>query len=260
MGKTTTGNTLSITERLRRVFLPCPANSAGNNVTIKVFDKHGLLSEMISSQNMVSEMQNFLKGMGSAPRLPADVAANLTSIHYVVQYHESGPGEDEIKRFAVTDFPIHLLTASGLLRSSGEDIIELLEKHRIPERTHVVGTLSPITLLPVFPYKTIEEDWETNKEVLGMGIPGWYHIPNSQNRCRKIGIIKMQGFMTENLPMARRPEKILSVLKHELGHMFSLRHQAGTIMNAEYGMIADSRYMNDQLAIISLALASLIQH
>ncbi len=262
MGTTTRGNTLSITERLRRVYLPCPANNGNKAVAIKVFDKHNLISEMISSQDMVTELQNFLNGMGASPGLPTDIAANLSSLRFTVDYEPRAPGREEIERFGVTDFPVHLLTASGLVTSSSRDIVGLMEAHRIPEETRVAERPQPgeegINMFRVFPYRTVEDDWEENRTVLGIGVPGTY-FTNNQTRCRKVGIIKMQGFMTENLPMARRPEKILFVLKHELGHMFALRHQENTIMNPGYDVNPASRYTNDQLFIVSRSLDSLIQ-
>jgi hypothetical protein len=262
MGKTTNRNTLTIAERLRRIFQPCPKNNGNESVTIKVFDKHSLISEMINSQDMVTELQTFLNGMGSTPGLPNDVVTRLSSIHFTVTYKARGPGREEIESFAVTDFPIHLLTASGLFVSSAQEIIELMVLHRIPEKTTVRDRLGPDTVgsFPVFPYKTIEEDWGEPK-IQGFGVPGRYDDPlNNQNQCRKIGIIKMQGFMTENVPAARLPEKILFVIKHELGHMFGLRHHDNSIMNPEYNLDQDaSHYTNDELFIISSSLDSLIQ-
>jgi hypothetical protein len=217
---------------------------------------------MIDSQDMITEMQNFLNGMDAAPGLPADIAANLASITFTVSYESRSPGREEIGRFGVTDFPIHLLTASGLVASSSRDVVDLMEAHRIPEETRVAEKPPPgeegINLFPVFPYKTVKDDWDEEKKVLGIGVPGTY-FTNVQTRCRKVGIIKMQGFMTENVPPARLPEKILFVLKHELGHIFGLRHTANTIMNDEYKLDVANRYTNDQIFIINSALNSLIQ-
>ena len=230
-----------------------------------VFDRHHLMTDMIDSQDMVTGMQNFLNEMDASPGLPADVATNLSSIRFTVRYVPSSPGREEIERFGVTDFPVHLLTASGLVASSSRDIIELMEAHRIPERTAVRELLPPgeegqegHVTVAVFPYRVVENDWEENRQVLGIGIPGTY-FGNNQTVCRKIGIIKMQEFMIENVPMARLPERFLFVLRHELGHMFGLTHQENSVMAPSYDIDLPSRYTNDQLFIVSTALNTLFQ-
>lgn len=258
MGTTKRGSTLSITERLRRVFLPCVAFSGPRTVTVKVFDKHGLITEMMPSQDMVTQMQTFLNGLAATPGLPAAVVTNLSSIQFNVSYVDHAPSRDDIEHFAVTDFPMHLLTASGSVAASTEDVTDVLVNHRIPQKTNLVKQLDPVLLGKVLPYETLEEDWG-NQRVLGIGIPGTYFIPNSQTRCRKVAVIKMQGFMTENLPDARRPAKILFALRHELGHMLGLRHLDGTIMNCKYDLSAPTAYSNHQIEIVSGSLQRLLQ-
>ena len=262
MPTTRRANTPSLTERLRRVYVPCPENKGNTSVTIKVFDKHKLISEMIDSDDMVTELQNFLNGMAASPGLQADVKKKLSSISFVVRYESRSPTKEEIEGFGVTDFPVHLLTASGLIASSSQDIVNLMVAHKIPEKTSVAIKTpgeNETSFTNVFPYKTIEDDWENDEKVLGIGIPGTYFLPNLQTRCRKVGFIKMRGSMTLNLPLARLPEKILFVLKHELGHMFGLDHQNNTMMDRKYNLDLASRYTNDELIIVSRALGILLQ-
>jgi hypothetical protein len=67
--------------------------------------------------------------------------------------------------------------------------------------------------------------------------------------------------MIENLvPSARRP-KLVSVLKHELGHMFGLVHEANTLMDGDYDVNSKiPSYSPDQMWIVVRALQVLLQN
>jgi len=70
----------------------------------------------------------------------------------------------------------------------------------------------------------------------------------------------MQGGMIENLPFSARRKKLVSVMKHELGHMFGLVHEANTLMDKDYDVNSKfGGYSNDQLWIVARALELLLQ-
>lgn len=253
----------SVATRLRRVFTPCLRGDGNKNITIRIFDKHELVTEMATSDEVVTGLENFLHGLAAQTGLEANVVAQLSPITFHVTYAKTNPNQAEIDHFGVNDFPIYLLTATGLINSTSDDIVSLMVSHRIPERTFVAKRrtgLSEPLLSPVPSYQAIEDDWAKEPKVLGFGFPGTYFLPNNQNRCRKLGIIKMQGNMTENLPFPRRKKKILSVLEHELGHMFGLVHESNTLMDPDYDVNSKfASYSNDQLWVVGRALELLLQ-
>jgi hypothetical protein len=110
-----------------------------------------------------------------------------------------------------------------------------------------------------FVYQEIGNSWENKPEALGYGMCTGYFVGNNQQICRKLGIIKMRGQMTEKIqPMALRP-KLISVLKHEMGHMFGMAHEANTLMDRSYDVnINKPSYSPDQLWIMGQALDLLL--
>jgi len=191
------------------------------------------------------------------------VVAQLTPITFQVTYESRMPDQNEINRFGVHDFPIYFMTATGSSAASSADIVSLLIQHRIPELTFVARREPPSRpiLSEVRAYQIIDRDWQDKPTVLGFGIPGTYFLTNSQTMCRKMGIIKMQGGMTENLQFMGRRQKLVAVLKHELGHMFGLVHEANTLMDGDYQV--NSRfpsYSNDQLWVVGRALDVLLRN
>jgi len=71
----------------------------------------------------------------------------------------------------------------------------------------------------------------------------------------------MRGVMIENLQFGVRRQKLVSVLKHELGHMFGNDHVPNTIMDEHYDVNEHQpRYTNDQLVIAGRALEILRQN
>ena len=225
-----------VATRLQRIFTPCRSGDGSKNVSIRIFDKHQLVNDMATSAEIVSDLQTFLRGLASRTDLEPDVLTRLSPFTFTVTYDNKNPSQAEIDRFGPNVFPIYLLTATGSITTSRDDIVSLLVSHRIPEVTFVAkrhGNGVPL-LSRVNSYQDIEDDWADKPTVLGFGFPGAYFIPRNQTICRKVGIIKMQGGMIENLgPMGRRP-KLVSVLKHELGHMFGLVHEPDTLMDADY--------------------------
>jgi hypothetical protein len=259
--RTLLGGTNS-TEPVRRIQPPCRRSDGNKVVTIKLFDKHQFVNDMATPEEVRTDLETFLNGLATTSGLEAAVAAQLSAITFRVTYQTTSPGQAEIDQLNVNDFPIYFLTRTGVFQASTDDVLDLLGRHRIPDRTFVgrrQGALPEPVLAPVDPRGIINEDWSDKPSVLGFGIPGTYFIPNSQTRCRKIGIIKMQGFMTENLPVDRRRAKIAGILKHELGHMFGLVHEDGTIMAKDYNLNAShTDYTINQLWVMDRAFALLM--
>lgn len=247
-----------VATRLRRVYTPCPRGDGVKTVNVRIFDEHVLVTEMATSQEIVNGLQAFLDGMHSAPGLDAAAAAVLSAINFQVTYTAAHPAKNVIDKFRQQDFPVYLLTHTGSVASPKEEITSLLVAHRIPTTTFVAQrrpTSPNPVMAPVLPYRDIEKDWTEERTVLGFGMPGTYFVPNSQNTCRKVGIIKMRDFMTENISPPNLKAKLLSVIEHELGHMFGLVHEADTLMDPNYRINSQfTRYTNDQLWVVSRAL------
>ena len=252
-------------KQLQRVFTPCLPGDGNKTINIRIFDKHELVKDMAPAPEIVSGMQTFLDGMRSSVGLEPAVAASLSTFTFQVTYASTFPAQSEIDLFSRNDFPMYLMTAIGQFVSTKAEIVSLLEAHKIPENTFVgkrVGAnANPVFAPAVHPYTDIETDWADDRTVLGFGIPGPYFIPNSQNVCRKLGIIKMQDFMIENLPPGdKRRAKLLAVLRHELGHMFAHVHEDNTLMDKNYDINSQfSNYTNDQIWLISRTLEVLTQ-
>jgi hypothetical protein len=252
-----------VATRLRRVFTACPRGDGTKNINIRIFDKLELINEMASSADVENDLNNFLRGLASQTGLEASVVTQLSPITFQVTYANRMPDQNEIDRFGVHDFPIYFLTATGLSRSSSADVISLMVKHRIPELTWVARREPPSrpVLSEVRAYQIIERDWENKPTVLGFGIPGTYFLTNSQTICRTLGIIKMQGGMIENLQFMGRRQKLVSVLKHELGHIFGLVHEPNTLMDGDYQVNSRfASYSNDQLWVVGRALEVLLRN
>jgi hypothetical protein len=250
---------------LKQVFPPCLHGDGSKNVNIRIFDKFEFVNDMAEPDVVVSNLQSFLRGLASQEKLEPDVAARLSSITFNVAYEKNRPSQAEIDRLGVNDFPIYLLTATAPFDSTPDDIVSLLNSHKLPKQTFVFKRRQPDSVppepFPIASYKDIEDDWANKPTVLGFGFPGPYFIPRTQNMCRKLGIIKMKGGMIENLPSPdRRRKKIVSVLKHELGHMFGLKHEDQTLMDPKYDVnVGFDSYTNDQLWIAGRALELLLQ-
>jgi hypothetical protein len=249
----------------RRVYPPCLRGDGSKTVNIQIFDKGEFVNDMATPDELVSELQNFLRGLPSQKDLQPDVVALLSPITFNVSYEKKNPSKDEIDRFRINDFPIYFRTATAPFNTPAADIVSLLESHKLPEQTFVFKRRRPDPMppepFPIPSYKDIEDDWANKPDVLGFGFPGPYLIPRSQNMCRKLGIIKMQGGMIENLAFGdKRKKKLVSVLKHELGHMFGMKHEEQTLMDPKYDInFRFDSYTNDQLWIAGKALGLLLQ-
>ena len=76
MCQTTTNSPPSVSDSLLKVFKSCPRGIVFNNVNIKIFDEHRLVEEMATSQEVVTELKDFLNGMKDAAGLQANVKAS----------------------------------------------------------------------------------------------------------------------------------------------------------------------------------------
>lgn len=248
----------SIAERLARIPGPCRGGGGNRNIRVRIFDQRTFINDMATSREVVSDLEAFLNGLDTTPGLDPAIATGLAPYNFTVTYEITVPSRAQIDSSDVNDFPIYFLTATGLFSSSTDSVVDLLVANRIPELTFVgrrQGALPQPVLGRVNTYTIIEKDWANSPTVLGFGIPGVYFVPNSQTRCRKIGIIKMQGSMIENLPFPQRRAKIVSVLRHELGHMFGLTHEDNTLMDPNYDVNATfTQYTNNQLWVVVRAL------
>jgi hypothetical protein len=250
---------------LPTVQTPCLHADGSNNVNIRIFDKHEFVNDMTTSAELVSRLQGFLRGLVKQKDIQPDVAALLAPFTFNVSYEKKQPSQTEIDGFAVNDFPIYLLTATVPFDSTSDDIVSLLRSHRLPLHTFVFTRRRPDTVPPepfqIDSFKDIEKDWANEPTVLGFGFPGPYFIPRTQNMCRKVGIIKMKGGMIENLAFGdKRRDKLVGVIKHELGHMFGMKHEEQTLMDPKYDInIGFPSYTNDQLWLAGKALELLLK-
>ena len=248
----------SVAERLARIQRPCRAGGGNRNIRVRIFDEHQFMNDMATPQDVVNDLQTFLNGLDTTPGIDPATATGLAAYNFTVTYETITPSQAQIDNFDVNDFPIYFLTTIGVFRSSTDSVVDLLVANRIPEITFVgrrQGALTQPVLGRVNTYTIIKDDWEDRSSVLGFGIPGVYFVPNSQTRCRKIGVIKMQGDMILNLLFSQRRAKIVSVLRHELGHMFGLTHENNTLMDPNYDVNATfTQYTNDQLWVVVRAL------
>jgi len=252
-------------KQMRRVYPPCLHGDGSKTVNIRIFDKFEFVNDMATAGEVVSDLESFLRGLAAQKDLKPDVAALLSPITFHVSYEKKRPSQAEIDRLRVNDFPIYFLTATTPFDSTPADIVSLIESHKLPEHTFVFKRRMPDSVppepFPIDSYKEIEDDWANKPTVLGFGFPGPYLIPRTQNMCRKLGIIKMKGGMIENLPAGdKRQKKLVSVLKHELGHMFGMKHEDQTLMDPKYDInVQFPSYTNDQLWIAGKALELLLQ-
>ena len=248
---------------LLNVPTPCLHADGTKNINIRIFDKHEFVNDMATSDEVVGDLESFLRGLASQKDLEPDVATRLLPMTFNVSYEKARPSQAEIDQMPVNDFPIYLLTASGLFNSTSADIVSLMHSHHLPNKTIVYKRQRPAVPVPfdINSYQDIEDDWANKPDVLGFGFPGLYFIPHGQSACRKLGIIKMQGSMIENLPAGdKRRKKLVSVLKHELGHMFGMKHEDQTLMDPKYDInVQFPSYTNDQLWIAGKGLELLLQ-
>ena len=247
---------------VRRIFPPCLHGDGSKNINIRLFDEHGLMKEMAPPGDVRSELQHFFDGLVSQSGIEAEAVTRLSPFTFQVKYDNRRPTRNEIDHFRMNDFPVYLLTTTGSESASDDDILSLLDKHKIPETIFVWKRLGPSqTQRQTNGYDIIKKDWTAKPSILGFGFPGPYFLQTSQNFCRKLGIIKMRGEMVFHVQPSDLQPKLVSVLKHELGHMFGNDHVSNTIMDEQYNtVVGHKEYSNDQLVIIGRTLEILRQN
>jgi len=248
-------------DRLRKIPTACVSAGGSKKVSIKVFDKKHLVGDATNSIEAVRQkLETFFNHLHEES-LPPGVAQNLQSFSFEVLFIPRDSTAVERRAFGMMDFPIYLDTTEGAGALTEGPVQDLLEDHGIPELTKV---------------KLIKSDTETqfrnvnsgdeiksfmkdeDQKDLGIGIPGTYFIPGSQAQCRKLAIIKM-NLIKRNPVFDSREPKFISGVKHELGHMFGMDHEDGTLMDPNNREAANHpiytanqiRVLNEVLTIIS---------
>jgi hypothetical protein len=237
MCKTTTASNSVASEKVRRVFPACTAEVTGKLVKIIVYDPKRLIESRSDLRAALTQVQDFYNGLKNQPGLPADLVSDLGLYSFQAEYKASAPSETEIKQLGRMDFPFYVFHSPPLSPdlTSVEEIQALMERHQVssilwlrmidetdPEAQAYIGTGDV--------YESLEKDW-INQLVLGFGFPGSYTF---NGNCHKLGIIKIDAVLANMPPGVSGAQRFRGVLEHELGHMFSLRHEAGTIMNEKY--------------------------
>ena len=244
-------------------FTACLPFSGSKIVNIKIFDHKTLLSSTVNSTDeMKAEMIRFFNLMISNPGLKSAVAQNLQTFSFNIDYKAGKPTASERDGFSALDFPVYLESLEGSTSLTAGSAKDLLTEHKIPE-TSTVKEIEPgnsTATRPIAPYKAVEDFIDTDITALGLGIGGPYFVLNSQNKCRKIGIILVDR-LTKNITFANRQNRFLHVLKHELGHMFGIAHHKDTIMDEKYSVIQNHpMYLNAQIEIINGAFTELTRN
>lgn len=248
----------SIADRLRTIATPCLPAKGNKKVSIRIFDKKSLLGDATHSVEKVRQtLETFFNGLHQTAGLPAPVAESLHSFSFEVLFIPRDSTLAERRAFGMMDFPVYLDSTDGvapLTEGGGKD---LLLAHAIPERTQVrlIVSASETQMRGVDSYdeiKTLIKD--EDQTTVGAGLPGTYFDPPSQTKCRKLGLIKM-NLVNRNPVFDKREPKLIFVLKHELGHMFGMDHEVGTLMDPQYDAVVNRQdYTVNQLNVLNQSL------
>ena len=249
--------------QLRKMHTACKPGPGGKKVSIKVFDKKGLVGNVTSSIVGVKQtLETFFNNLHATQNLDPAVAQNLQTFTFEVEFFARNSSAAERLAFGKMDFPVYLDSSAGIAPLTQKDGDDFIRNHKLPQLTKVTiklptGNEFERTVLKT--YEAIESFIkDEDQKVPGIGIPGPYFTPGSQDKCRKIGIIKMN--LVENAVPALREQKFIVVLKHELGHMFGMDHEAGTMMDRTYGdSLQHSNYTPRQIRVLSDSLTVLSQ-
>ena len=235
----------NVSQKLVTIPTACPKGKGSKTVSVKVFGSGNLFSEIFATEqeatNLKKSLETFLDDLDQTPGLASHLAQMLAAFDFDVSFIKAEPSDVERRGFGMMDFPLYLrTTAPGPDEFNVGKGKELLRAHSIPQLTRVERLLDnegTTTEQPVEPYKEIENS-VPNSQVFGFGIPGPYLKTDSQNKCRKVGIIKV-NHLVAGIPFAKRPQRFLTVVKHELGHMFGQDHLTGTIMSKNYDEVVN---------------------
>lgn len=225
----------SIAERLRKIYTPCPPAAASKKILIRVFDNKSLIGDVTNSvEAMWQILETFLNGLHQTVGLPAAVAQSLQTFTFEVAFLPRNSTADERRTFGMMDFPVYLETTEATRTFTEGDGKDLLLTHQIPEETEIRKILpdAAVQTRRVHSYDEVKDFIkDDDQKDLGVAIPGTY-FRNRQTQCRKLAIIKI-NLITKNLVLDLRQPKFISVMKHELGHMFGMDHELGTLMDPQ---------------------------
>ena len=256
----TTNAILGSNDGLRRVFVPCTAGTGSKKVSIKLFDAKRLVGDVApSGESVKNDLQSFLDNLKATAGLSATVKQTLETFSFEVEYFAREPSSAERDRFGMMDFPVYLENTAPPNAISTDQVEALLDAHRIPKKTFVKSVIevNQIQTGPVDSYGQVREMFvEGESSDLGVGIPGTYFAPDDlHTRCRKIGIIVVN--LIKTFTEDATTKRLFGVLKHELGHMFGIGHQAGTLMDEKLKVVIraeNNSYTADQIGILVQAL------
>jgi hypothetical protein len=253
----------NLAELLRKMRPACRAGTGSKRVSIKVFDRKNVLSDAAHSVSAVKQdLKAFFTHLSATASLPAPVAQDLQTFSFEVTFETRDSTKDEREGFGMMDFPVYLETTIGSTAFTTDDGEALLLAHKIPETTEVFRPTDDegtVAREPLDPYSAIE-NFIPKHSAFGAGIPGTYLMENSQTRCRKIGIIKVNDLIEGINSVEIRQRRFLLVLKHELGHMFGIAHDQNTLMDVSYDeAINHPNYTIGQILIVDSTLRILTQ-
>lgn len=255
MCKTTTkGSSPSGANNLLNVFVPCLPGTGSKRVAIRIFDRRSVLNDAFHSESAARQnMEAFFNNLSATAGLPAAIAQDLQTFSFAVTFVRRDSNQAEKDSFGMMDFPVYLESTAGSSAFSPEDAAALLRAHKIPERTEVftpIDNEGTDANAAVNTYQIVEQ-FIPNPNVFGAGVPGTYRIAASQSQCRKIGIIKGNQVIAGVANFETRQNRLVAVLKHELGHMFGMAHVAGTLMEENYeNAIAHPTFSIGQVIIL----------
>ncbi len=248
---------------VRNVLVACQPGTGGLKVSIKLFDDKNLVGDATDNiERFRQQLETFFNELDKTTGLPTAIAQNLQRFTFEVTYRKGNPTEPERLAFGMMDFPVYIETTEDGRRPISENLAEsLFRAHNIPAKTRVTLIKGPneTQRRTVDSYKELKEFIkDEDQRQLGMGIPGTY-FNDAQTRCRKIGIIKM-NLVIFNIVQDKREERLVLVLKHELGHMFGMDHEPDTLMDEHYKDLTLHPDFNvNQLNVMSQVLTILSQ-
>ncbi|MBT8183322.1 MAG: hypothetical protein KJN76_00665 [Eudoraea sp.] len=257
MGKTKTTPGVGSSTALRRVFPPCPAaTNVGKTANITLFDPKKLINSNSNLKNALVDVENFYSNLKNTTGLDTAVSSDLSAYTFQATYKPAAPSAVEINAMGRMDFPMYVFNSPGLSSnlSSVSEMHQLMETHQIPSILFLTTYTSPnsaATNPTGDVYETISKKW-SDTSTLGFGFPAIYHTSGS---CHKLGLIKIDAVLN-NVSGTAAVNKFKFVVKHELGHMFAVSHEAGTIMNEEYNL-SSSNFKPLQINVIRDTLKNL---
>src|SRR5437773_12333249 len=82
---------------LPTVFPACRHGDGSTNINIRIFDKHGLVDQMATPDEVKSDLQNFLDVMTSQTGLEASAVALVSQFTFKFTYGMRSPTQTEIE-------------------------------------------------------------------------------------------------------------------------------------------------------------------